>query len=273
MVSNWKSKRVLITGGSSGLGLAIARRLAVQGAELVLVAREADRLTRAAEMVTELGCTSVETICANVCDDQSVRTGLASFSNGERTVDLVVNAVGQSDRGQLMQLETGDLVSMFETNVLSAFHVAKYCLAALRQSSGTFVLIGSLATRLAPAGLGGYAVTKFPLAAMRQQLSFELAGERIHVMLVCPGPIQREDAGTRYQERIAQRGLSEGISKPGAGARVTAIDPNWLANRILRGVERREREIIVPWKARIAIFAASFSPRLGDWMLKKSMSQ
>ena len=108
---------------------------------------------------------------------------------------------------------------------------------------------------------------------MRQQLASELLAYKIHTMLVCPGPIQRDDAGTRYQDRIAGRGLTKGMSKPGGGARVKAIDSDWLCRRILRGVERREREIIVPWKAKIAIIASCLSPRLGDWLLKKSMSQ
>jgi uncharacterized protein len=273
MANNWKSKRVLIAGGSSGLGLAMARCLAGRGAHLILVARNEARLTDAAKTVRELGCASVDTICADACDEQSIRVGLAQFSSGERAVDLVVNAVGQSDRGQLLQLESTELVDMFRTNAMSAFHIAKYCRPALRNSSGSIVLIGSLATRLAPAGLGGYAISKFPLAAMRQQLSFELALEGIHVMLVCPGPIQRDDAGTRYQECIVERGLSEGVSKPGGGARVKALDPDWLCQRILRGVERREREIIVPWKAKIAVIIGSISTRIGDWLLKKSMSQ
>jgi hypothetical protein len=89
----------------------------------------------------------------------------------------------------------------------------------------------------------------------------------LHVLLVCPGPIARDDAGERYAEQAA--GLSEEARRPGGGVKVGAIDPRRLCDRILKACERRELELVVPAKARLLFGLTQFSARLGDWLVRK----
>ena len=89
----------------------------------------------------------------------------------------------------------------------------------------------------------------------------------MHYLLVCPGPIRRADSETRYAEQAA--GLPDGVSKPGAGAKVKGIDPDELAGRIRIACEKRKLELVMPWKARIAFALSQLSPWLGDKLLKK----
>ena len=94
-------------------------------------------------------------------------------------------------------------------------------------------------------------------------------------MLVCPGPIAREDAGARYASAPSaagadrNEGLPDSARKPGAGAKVKALRPERVAAQILRACERRDVELILPGKARLLFALQAFSPRLGDWLLGK----
>ena len=129
------------------------------------------------------------------------------------------------------------------------------------------VLIGSLASKTAAPYLGAYPASKFPLAALAQQLRLERGAEGLHTLLVCPGPIARDDAGRRYDAQAGS--IPASARRPGGGAKVKAIDPAELASRILRGCEQKREEIVAPRKARLLFALAQLSPALGDRLLRE----
>ncbi|MGI9457382.1 MAG: SDR family NAD(P)-dependent oxidoreductase, partial [Aeoliella sp.] len=141
---------------------------------------------------------------------------------------------------------------------------------------GHLVLVGSLASHVAPRYLGAYPASKFPLAAIAQQLRLELGPSGLHTLLVCPGPIARHMLGDhasgdksddRYQAEA--RGVPASAGGPGGGAKVLALDPHNLAERILKACQRRRSELVLPRKARLLFVLNQISPRLGDWLLKR----
>jgi NAD(P)-dependent dehydrogenase (short-subunit alcohol dehydrogenase family) len=101
----------------------------------------------------------------------------------------------------------------------------------LLRTRGHVVQIGSLAAKSAGRYLGAYPASKFPLTAYSQQLRLELGSQGLHTLLVCPGPLCRDDAGTRYN--AAAGGLPPEARKPGGGVKLAGIDADWLAGRIL----------------------------------------
>jgi short-subunit dehydrogenase len=131
--------------------------------------------------------------------------------------------------------------------------------------------IGSLASKVASAYLGAYPPSKFAVAAYSQQLRLELGPRGLHVLLVCPGPLLREDAGHRYDEHASS--LPPSARRPGAGARLTAIDPYVLGKRIIRACRHRESELIVPGKVRWLVALAQLSPAWGDWLIRRRTGQ
>ena len=96
-------------------------------------------------------------------------------------------------------------------------------------------------------------------------MPLELAPQGVHVLLVCPGPLARDDAGVRYAAESAN--LPESARRPGAGARVKLIPPDELARRILVACERRQPELIAPSKARWLFALSQLWPALGDRIL------
>jgi hypothetical protein len=137
----------------------------------------------------------------------------------------------------------------------------------LIQSRGQVVNIGPPPGKTASRYVGAYASTKFALAAYTQQLRMELRPQGVHVMLVSPGPIARDDAGQRYA--VQSEGLPPRASKPGAGVRISPVRPEKLARAILAACKRRQPELIYPPLARLFIAVIHLFPRLGDWLVQK----
>jgi uncharacterized protein len=166
-----------------------------------------------------------------------------------------------------------DFRTLWELNFLAALRGTQAFAEELTKNNGHIVLVGSLASKVAPRYLGAYPASKFPLAALAQQLRLELGPHGAHVLLVCPGPIARDNAAPRYLSSGATGSASVPASaqRPGGGAKVTAIDPKILSAKILDACERRQPELIVPAKARLLFALSQLSPKLGDWLLRKNM--
>ena len=130
---------------------------------------------------------------------------------------------------------------------------------------GHVVNVGSLAAKSAARWVGAYPATKHAVAAYSQQLRLELGADGLHVLLVCPGPIERSDARLYPLEGLED--VPDSARRPGAGVRVRAISPEWLAARILRACRRRDPELVVPAKARLLFALSQLSARLGDWIV------
>ena len=197
---DWKHKTIVITGGSSGLGLAIAQAFAERGARLVLIARDEARLQRAAEAVGR-GGVRVSTWTADLTSSEEVARAFTAIRQEQATFDVLVNAAGRSDRSAILDTGEQDFQALWDLNFLGVVRCTRWAAESLMPVRGHVVNIGSLASKTASRYLGAYPASKFAVAAYSQQLRLELGPRGLHVLLVCPGPLARDDAGQRYAER------------------------------------------------------------------------
>lgn len=267
-MSYWHGKRAVVTGGSVGLGRAVAGALVDRGARVAIVARRQSLLDTAAQELRVSG-DNVLPIAADVTQPDDVSRLASAVHGAWGGVDLLCNCAGRSMRGTILATSADEFRDLWETNFLSTLRCTQALAPALTESRGHVALIGSLASKAAPAYLGAYPASKYPLAALAQQLRMEL-GDGLHVLLVCPGPIARSD-GSDQAERYADEAtdVPAAARRPGGGAKVRAIDPRWLAHQILRACEARQPELVVPRRARLLFALSQLSPRLGDWLLRK----
>lgn len=268
-MTDWQGKVALVTGASRGLGLHIARALCQAGAQVVLTARSSGELQAAADQLCAAGGQATA-ITADVTQDDSVAQLTAEIQSRLGRLDLLVNAVGVSMRRAVLDTTPADFAQSLEINLLTAVRCTRACLPLLRERSGHVVNIGSLAGKSAARFLGAYPASKFALSAYTQQLRLELTPLGVHVLLVCPGPIARDDAGERYNEHGAD--LPESVRRPGGGVKLRAIDPTVLAEQILRACQRRQSELVVPGKARWLFALQQLWPALGDWIVLRKTS-
>ncbi len=261
---------VLITGGSAGLGLALARYLARQGARVAILGRDADRLAAAVSSLSGDAVQPVLPLQADLLQTADVQRAVQQAVAAHNGLDVLINCAGRSARAPIAETSAEAFRELLEINFLAAVRCTQAALPHLLESKGHVVFIGSLASKVASRYLGAYPASKFPLAAYAQQLRLELGPAGLHSLLVCPGPIRRDDAGQRYDAQATN--LPESARQPGGGAKLKGIDPEDLARRIVRACERRDSELIVPAKARLLFALAQLWPSLGDRLLLKFTS-
>jgi short-subunit dehydrogenase len=268
----WKNRSAVVSGASSGLGCHLARQLAIEQANVILIGRQQDRLDRLRSECIELGAPSAVSLSLDVSDKTSRWSELKSILESQGC-DLLINAVGKSDRGLLGQLTQADLTEQFELNVLATHAMTQFCFPALRQSRGVVVNIASLAGIVPGPGMGGYSMSKHALVGLHRQWRIESDSSGVHFLLVCPGPIQREDTLDRYADIVHSRGLDPASQRPGGGVALNRLDPNWLSQKILQAAFDRKSELIVPTKARLLALMMAIWPRLADRIIRKKMNR
>ncbi len=265
----WKDKTVVVTGGSQGLGWAISQAFARCGSRLVLAALPDPQLEASAETLRAAGAQAIG-IPADITRQADVDALVEQTHQRFGRADVLVNCAGRSSRGNVLDTSPEQFQQLLDLNFLAMARCTRAFGSDLIESRGHIVNIGSLAAKSASRHMGAYPASKFPVAAYSQQLRLELNPLGVHVLLVCPGPLARPDAGQRYNDQASQ--LPESARKPGGGVKLKGIPPEKLVAKILHYCQRRKPELIMPARARLLFALAQLSPRLGDWIVTKMTS-
>ncbi len=226
---NWAEKVALITGASSGIGLAFARAAAGRGARVALVARSAGALEK---LVADLGTERAASFPLDVTD----REGLAQLP--DRVVarfgrlDVLVNNAGVNHRGAVEERGADELVAVLETNLAAPILLTRAALPHLARGAA-IVNVASLAGKVPVPHEATYSATKAGLRAFSRALSAELAERGVHVGTVCPGPVDTSFFGD--VSGVPDLVFSQPMS--------SAED---VANAIVRVIENRVAEVDIP---------------------------
>ena len=201
----------VVTGASSGIGAATARRLIREGYDVCAAARRRDRLDALRD---ELG-DALRPVSLDVTSAESV-AALAAEVGGSLNV-LVNNAGGAFGMETVAEADPADWRAMFEVNVIGALQVTQALLPALVASGqGHIVVMGSTAGRIVYEGGGGYTAAKHGAAALAETLRLELLGQPVRVTEIAPGMVATEEFSTvRFRgdaERAAK--IYEGVDAP-----------------------------------------------------------
>ena len=233
-MSYWADKVAVITGGSGGLGRSIAHALARRGLKIVLAARNSEQLESATATIRSAGGTALPIVADITCQDDVERLFHRVIEEFGR-LDVLVNSAGRSARGQILDTTPEEFKALMELNFIAAVRRASVPRPELLKNHGHLINIGSLSGKSASRYVGAYPASKFALSAYTQQLRLELSPQGLHVLLVSPGPIARENAEQRYSDQVA--GLPERAKKPGAGVKLRAVSPDKLSEAIVRACE------------------------------------
>ncbi|MEL6897195.1 MAG: SDR family oxidoreductase [Planctomycetota bacterium] len=268
----------IVTGGSAGLGKAIAAALLDGGYTVIITGRNEDRLRSAQSQLQSRdpspGGGRVEIFRCDVTVEPDVQSMFESVLQKHRRLDVLINNVGTSDRGTIESLQADRIRELIDQNVVSTLLCCRHARAMLAITEGVVINIGSLAAKVGARHLGAYCAAKHALAGLTQQMRLEWKSQNIHVGLFNPGPIKRDDAGTRYDAQAEQDpSLPESARRPGGGANVKGLDPDAAAATVVRMVRKRIPDVIQPGYLRLLIAIGHLSPRLGDWLLLKFTSK
>lgn len=241
-----------------GIGEAIAKAFAEEGANLVLAARKGERLNELAAGLAGFGG-KVVAVPTDVTEPRQVdRLVTASLALTGR-VDVLVNNAGVGINGAVENLDLEQWRHCLEVNLLGAVQVIQSFLPHLRAAgSGTIVQISSVLGKVSTPYTAGYNASKHALNAVSDALRLEVAPFGIKVVSVYPG-------STESQFRTNSLGEAH-MPK----VRFNRVPAELVARRILRAVQREERDVYITFRDRLLCWAATRLPRLADWAIAKA---
>ena len=259
---DFAGKSVLITGGSRGLGLVMARELAAQGARLTLVARDEAELNRAAEDIqTRQPFVDVLAAPADIRARYQAERAIAMAVERFGGIDVLVNNAGVIQVGPIDHMKIAD----YEDAMLTHFWGPLYMMLAAiphmrRQNAGRIVNISSIGGKISIPHLVPYSASKFALAGLSEGLRAELARRNIVVTSVYPGlmrtgsPVNAMFKGQRPQE-YAWFAISDSLP-------LASISPERAARQIIRACRYGDAELIITVQAKMAVLAQTLAPEL-----------
>jgi NAD(P)-dependent dehydrogenase (short-subunit alcohol dehydrogenase family) len=185
------ARAALITGGSSGIGLAIARALGREGYGITLSARRPDKLESAADELRGEGLT-IEGVPANVANEEEIKRAVEAHEQRFGRLDVLVNNAGIGIGGAIAEAETKRLDLQLDVNLRAVYLTTRDCIPLLKAAGGEhgkalIVNMASIAGKYGQGWLAAYSATKFGVVGLSQAAHRELAKSGIQVTALCPG--------------------------------------------------------------------------------------
>lgn len=208
----------LVTGASAGIGAAVARSLAAEGASLVLTARRQERLDALASELQASGA-QVWVVPGDAREEETAQRAVEMATGSAGRLDILVNNAGTGNYKNLVDTSAAEYDDMMDTNMRSTFVFTRHAVPVMQaQGSGTLLMISSMAGLYGFAGEAVYCATKFAQVGFAQALDRELRPQGIKVGVICPGGVKTEFAlgRGRTEESVAASGMLEPEDVAGA---------------------------------------------------------
>lgn len=257
----FKNKVIIITGGSSGLGKALAKRLVAQGAHVALVARDKSKLEDVKnELVAAKG--SGQKIESFSCDVSSQEATENAFQNIAQTLgepDVLINSAGILREGHFEKLPLSTFRDVMDINFFGIIHCIQAVLPYFKKKgSGRIVNIASLGGKIGAFGYGAYCSSKFALVGLTDILRAELKPQNIMLHLVCPGEFQSPMVDDLNTYRTAE---NKAVTQT-----VPVLSLDRVADDVMVGL-MKNRYMIIPGRlAKVIETANRWFPALTRWV-------
>ena len=256
-------KTVIITGASSGLGRQLARDFSANGANCVLFGRSEDKLTETRLLCEKLGGQAISVI-GDVSRPEDCERLVDDAVKGFGGIDVYISNAGLSMWASFEEVkDLGIFRQLMEVNYLGAVHGAHFVLPHLKKSSGQFVAIASIQSRIAIPHHTGYAASKHALEGFCQGLRYDLEGTGVNILTVHPHWIRGTDMRANA---FSFDGGVVGESKRSHNKE--SITPEECSLAVLKAVYRRKSELIIPNKLKLVPWLKLLWPGYLRWKIR-----
>ena len=270
---NWANKMiyektVVITGASSGLGKALALELARTRANLVLFARNEERLNETKRLCQELGsCPLI--VSGDVTLPQDCKRLIELTIDKYDSLDYMITNAGVSMWAKFEEVEDVSIFrKIMETNYLGALHCVYYALPYLRKSRGMIVAISSIQGKIAVPFHTGYVASKHALQGFLGSLRTELKGSGVDILMVLPHWLR----GTNLRgNAFGKNGNIIGESKREHSKESITLER--CSRDIIEAMGKRKRELVIPLKLKFLTWLNIFNPKIVDSIVSGKVSQ
>jgi NAD(P)-dependent dehydrogenase (short-subunit alcohol dehydrogenase family) len=255
---NFEGRLVLITGGSRGLGLLMAREFGRLGAHIVIAARDEAELLRARQDL-QAQAIQVSILVADVATDTQAQQMIAQVIERHGRLDVLVNNAGVIMVGPVDHMTVADFEEAMATHFWGPLHTMLAAVPHMRDSGGGRIInISSIGGKIGVPHLAPYCASKFALTGVSTSLRAELARYGILVTTVCPGlmrtgsPFNAWFKG-RHRAEFAWFAIADSLP-------LLSIDGRRAAMQIVDAARHGDAELVISWPARLAAAAAALAP-------------
>lgn len=260
-----KNKVVVITGGSSGIGKALAEVFGAAGSKVLVTGRNTTDLD---QIVTELrvkGIT-ISGLRADVTIEDDNRKMAEEAIRLYGTIDILINNAGISMRALFSEVDLDVVKKVMDINFYGVLYATKYCLPEITKNKGSVIGISSIAGFRGLPGRTGYSASKFALNGFLEVLRTELLKTGVHVLTACPG---------FTASNIRKRSLTKDGSQQGESPRQEEkmMSAEECARHIYNATIKRKRTLVLTTQGKLAVFLNKWWPSLADKMVYNVMAK
>lgn len=259
---DFKGKTVIVTGASSGIGEALARRFSALGANVVAGARSLEKLET---LVRELPSGGIAVQC-DVSKEEDCKRLIDRAVETFGRIDVLVNNAGISMRALFDDVDLDVLRRLMDTNFWGSVYCTKYALPYIQTSQGSIVGISSVAGFHGLPGRTGYSASKYAMHGLLETVRIENLKKGVHVLIVAPGFTA---SNVRFAALTAD-GLQQGASPREEGKMMTADE---AAKRIIKAITRRKRTLLMDFDGKATRILKFFAPSLLDRLYYNHMAK
>ena len=252
-----KDKVVIVTGASSGIGLATAKEFARLGAKVVLAARSHELLQNIESELRSAGY-DVYAVTTDVTHEDECRHLVDATIDKYGRLDILVNNAGISMRALFRDVEISVLKRLFDVNFWGAIHCTKYALPYLIKYKGSVIGVSSVAGFVGLPGRTGYSASKYALHGFLETLRIENLKNGLHVLIMCAGFTKSD---------IRKKALTANGSQQGFSPREEEkmMSPEDVAKAIVRAIYRKRNYVILTLEGKIIALVKRIAPRILEY--------
>jgi len=260
-----KDKVVIITGGSSGIGKALAAEFGAQGSKVMITGRNGFNLEKTVKELEDRGINIVG-FRGDVSVEENNRRMAEEAIERFGTIDVLINNAGISMRALFEEADVEVIERVMNTNFFGTVYATKHCLPEIIRNKGSVIGISSIAGYRGLPGRTGYSASKFALNGFLEALRLELAPKGTHVLTACPG---FTSTNIRVQA-LTKNGKVQGQSPREEGNMMTAEE---CAHYIYAATVKRRRTLVLTTQGKLAVFMNKWLPGLADRVVFNIMSR
>ena len=261
-----RNKVVIITGASSGIGLATAKEFAKQGSKLVLGARNIDALNKLKSDLSAQGC-HIVVLKTDVSNESDCKKLIDAAVSEFGRIDVLINNAGISMRALFMDTDIEVLKQLMDVNFWGTVYCTKYALPYLLESKGSVVGVSSIAGFIGLPGRAGYSASKFAMHGFLETLRTENLKTGLHVLIAAPG----FTASNIRNSALTGNGTKQGETPREENKMMSSEE---VARHLYNATVKRKRTLILTFmEGKLTVFLKKFVPSFLDKMAYNHMAK
>jgi short-subunit dehydrogenase len=264
----YQNKIAFITGGSTGIGLSVAKALAKEGSHVVIFARTVAVLEKAAAEIQQAAIQPTQKISfysVDMADNINVRQAFEKAIAEIGVPDILINCVGIAQPDYFEHITFDIFDKTIKTNLYSTWNAVYTLVPYMKKSGGHIVNTSSVAGFIGVFGYTDYCMTKFGIIGFSDALRQELARYNIAVSVLCPP--DTDTPGFEAENKNKPKETKE------IGGKAKLLHPDEVAQAVLKGIQQKKKMIIPGTEGKLTLLLKRFFPSLLEWIMNSSIKK